>query len=231
MFYPVINYVFNRHYPLYNDDYTSPATKLDPSFSLLTSKIRNEVNNTEKYFMEVSFLVIGTQNDKLTYVKHELNYDIWIWEFENFQNLTLEDVIVQQDMSIKEKAMISKDTYKGLTVFNSGTKYEQFWDTIFCEYNLQFENKLYINLSSYSKIDRIIDETSYKGFIGNVSKLSLSSDAVGNEKVFYYPYFSQDSKNVSLVLFSKKHNSLIVVNKLDGNSIRDLDEFLDINKL
>ena len=122
---------------------------------------------------------------------------ITIWDFKDLAQMDLKKVKFTQDVDL--------DNLK----FNRGEVLFYKSDIpVTVEYGFSFDNALVINTDQYCTILTHIEKTNYRGFYGQINKLSLSN-GITNKHLILFSY--RDGQTPALFLLCKSHQSFYLI--------------------
>lgn len=143
-----------------------------------------------------------TKRDAYNNYRYNDTINIIVWEFKEFENLELSDIVFYKnsnlnDVKFSSGQIINKDSDLEITM----------------QYRFHFDNELNIYLGANSVIKKEIKAYNYKGFYGSINKMLFTNEQKSKPQIFF-DY--ADGSQSSLFLFYK-HNTyfyLILINSL-----------------
>lgn len=177
-------------------------------FIAMIYKHRTEFNNYQRYLWVFNDSVkkdidtlacVGNVRESDTYYTYKLK-DIYvaIWEFKDLNLIDLNKTSINQNINLdKLKFDSGEELNKNLQPLPSIT----------VRFKLPFNDFLNINLNDDSKITENIESNNYKGFYGDINKMSFS-DKKGEHLILFDYGFSQQ---LTLFLLYKGHKSFYVI--------------------
>ncbi|MEI8202172.1 MAG: hypothetical protein WCH34_04120 [Bacteroidota bacterium] len=154
-------------------------------------------NDSTKANVDTFDFVGHVKKNNILYTYKLKNTYILVWEFIDLSSIDLNKVVINKNINLDELKFY----------------YGEIWNKdllplpkITVKYNLPFENIFEINLDENSKISKIINANNYKGFYGDISKMSLS-----NKKREYLILFDYRYHQPTLFLSYKGHNSFFII--------------------
>ncbi|MBP6531901.1 MAG: hypothetical protein KA285_01390 [Bacteroidia bacterium] len=130
---------------------------------------------------------------------NDYEYYIIVWEFKNLSNLDLKNVKIEPNVNLDNITFWAGEVLDSKSDLQTTVKY-----------GFEFDDGFNINLDRYSKIDKRIESTKYRGFLGNVHRMALSDSKGDHQIIFDY----NQGKGQTICLVYKARNSfyLIVIN-------------------
>lgn len=147
------------------------------------------------------FFTIGHERESdsfYEYINYKKDLIIIVWEFYELKSIDIKNVPITTNNNF--------DNYE----FNPGQIFHekvQLYPTLTVNYKLNFNKSLSVNLNESSVIKKSIESTNYRGFFGNINKMSFSNSEGKNLILFDYKGISQPT----LFILYKKNNSLYVI--------------------
>jgi hypothetical protein len=157
--------------------------------------------------------------------RHDVNYSyiykddvhIYVWEFFDLKSVLLKNIPINYRVDLDKIKIPSGEILGG----NNLPPLPK----IRVKYGLTFKGDIKVNINKDSEIFETFDELNYKGFFGNIHRITFSDDYNEHLIVFDYEY-----NEPTLLLLCKKLNRFYVViinskRKFDSNII----EILNLN--
>lgn len=180
----------------------SPFHESNKYFWLFTDAAQKEINP----------IISGgwrRDNDVLYHYLYKKNkFSIHIWEFENIKNANIESV------SINEGKDLSEIEFKKYETLDSDD-----WPKFKTKLGFSLDSNINISLDEFSKITTTFFSEKYKGFCGNINKLSISDQKGEHKVVIEYPF----EQGAVLFLLYKKAESLFLI-IVDSNQKEVVDQ-------
>jgi hypothetical protein len=169
--------------------------KPDHYMWVFKNSIVNDINEDPRY----SFY---TRRDVYNNYHYKDTINIIVWEFKEFVNLELNDIVFYQNSNLADVKFSSGQT------INKDSDLE-----ITMKYRFSFDNELNIYLDANSEIQKEIKANNYKGFYGSINKMLFTNDQKSKPQIFF-DYV--DGSQSSLFLFYKHSTNfyLILINAL-----------------
>lgn len=123
-------------------------------------------------------------------------YNIIIWEFKDLNPIEFKKITINKNIDLDNIKLRRGE------IQNSGNNPE-----INVEYGPFFNNKIIFNVGKYSEIDSCFETTKYKGFYGNVNKISFSNEKGKHLVLINYI----DGRTPILFLIYKKNQRFFVI--------------------
>jgi hypothetical protein len=136
------------------------------------------------------------KNDIYNNFRYKVDYNVILWEFKETEGIDLKSIAINQNISLENIKFESGE------ILNKGDILE-----IPIKYDFSFNQIKYLNIDRYSKIKKEIEGVNYKGFYGNVNKMSLSDGNYNHQIIFNY----KDGITPTLFLFYKKTQFIYVI--------------------
>lgn len=147
-----------------------------------------------------TFLYAGyvKRRDVLYHYLYKKKYHIAVWEFKDLDVISLKNTPINlnvnlDDVKFRRGERLNKNGYPS--------------PMYVMKFNFDFNYVLNVNLDNYSKITKNIEFNNYKGFYGNVNKMSFSNRK--GEHVILFDY--RDSSEPTFFLMYKARNSFFVI--------------------
>lgn len=156
--------------------------------------VRNEID---------TFIYNGYEKkeDILYYYLYKRNYQIAVWEFKDLDVVPLRNILINQNVNL-DGVKIGMGERLNKKAYPS--------PTITLKFSYDFNYVLNINLDNYSKIIKKIDSSNYKGFYGNINKMSFSNRR--GEHVILFDYYCFSEPTFFLVYKANKSFYVIIIN-------------------
>jgi len=165
-------------------------------------------NNSIKSEIDTIFCVSHTREDDIYYKYNYKDFFISIWEIKDLDFVELKKINFSKNINLDNIEFSSGEILNK----NLGTL-----PAITVQFKLPFNNFLNVNLNERTKIIKEIDSANYRGFFGNINKMSFTNKEFDNLILFDYG----ENMQQTLLLFYKKNYKfyLILV-----NSDKEFDE-------
>lgn len=138
------------------------------------------------------------KNDILCSFVYKKKYYINIWEFKDLCSLKLNDISINQNVNLDKVDVSAGEVFYEDTEPNP---------TVTVRYGFDFNGCLNVNINKESDVVKMMDSTYYKGFYGNLNRLTLSDCSGDHLIIFDY----KSEKVPTLFLLCKKEESFFVL--------------------
>lgn len=187
----IIAYVINITYTIVKYKHSGDWETHMNYYWIFKDSVKSEINSDFSYsYVKES----DVYNDY-----HYKNYSIILWEFED---LGIDEV---NEAIFNEGLTIDKTSFRSGEILNKNSDLE-----IAVKYGFSFENGIKINLDENSSIDKKLNGDCYQGFLGHISKLSLSNN--NDEHQIILNYTEGITPSIFLIYEKNEKFYLIIIN-------------------
>jgi len=124
------------------------------------------------------------------------DYRICIWEFKDLSNSEFKNMNINQNVNLDDIKFDFGEVLNKKSSPEISVNFDHF-----------FKHGININLDKYSKIEKRIESTNYKGFFGKVNKMAFSDETGNNLVLFDYP----EGLETNLFLLYKGNDSFYII--------------------
>lgn len=154
-------------------------------------------NDSVKKDVDTIFFVGQIRERDILYQYRLKNkYLVSIWELKDLSTIQLDEIPINSNVDLSDVHIMPYELLN---------KHESPEMTV--ELGFSLDNTINLNLDNYSKIIKTIDTPKYRGFYGEVSKLSISNEKGKHLIVFDYP----EEKQPTVFLFYKTARSFYII--------------------